>query len=135
MSPRTRRRERGARSGAEWVSFGVASAVVLVLVGLLVVTWVGGPLDEPAFEVLTDGGARTDHGQHFVVAKVENTGDETAENVEVLAELLFDEEVVEEATQTIDFLSGGEVEEVTFAFVEDPRQGHVDVRVVSYGVP
>lgn len=108
---------------------------MLVLIGLLVVEWVNGPLDPPSFEVLTDGGARTDRGQHFVAAKVENTGDETAENVEVLAELTLDGELVEEGQQTIDFLSGGEVEEVTFVFVEDPRKGHVEVRVVSYGVP
>ena len=135
MSPRTRRRERPARSTAEWVSFAVASAVVLVLVGLLVAAWVNGPLDPPAFEVLTDGGARTDRGQHFVTAKVENTGDETAENVEVLAELTRDGELLEEGSQMIDFLSGGEVEEVTFVFVEDPRRGFVEVRVVSFGVP
>jgi len=117
------------------VSFAVASVIVLALVGLLMVRWVDGPLDPPAFEVLTDGGARTDRGQHFVVAKVENTGDETAENVEVVAELTLDGELVEEGQQMIDFLSGGEVEEITFVFVEDPRRGHVDVRVVSYGVP
>lgn len=120
-----------ARSRAEWVTFAVASAVLAVVIGAIVSLWTSGPPDPPAFETRTVS-VRQVAGRFHVRTVVENTGDETAESVEVSAELTADGEPPQEAEQTVDFLAGGEEEEVEFIFTTDPGEGDLEILVRSF---
>ena len=126
-----RRSRRASRSRAEWVTFAVASSVLAVVIGAVVSLWAGGPPDPPAFETRTVS-VREVAGQFHVRVAVKNTGDETAQSVQVSAELTAESEPPQEAEQTIDFLSGGEAEEVEFIFTTDPREGALEVLVRSF---
>ena len=126
-----RRSRRVARSRAEWVTFAVASTVLAVVIGAIVSLWASGPPDPPAFETRTVS-VRQDAGRFHVRAVIENTGDETAQSVQVVAELTADGEPPQEAEQTIDFLSGGDEEEVEFIFATDPEEGDLEILVRSF---
>jgi uncharacterized protein (TIGR02588 family) len=126
---------RPSRSPAEWVAFGIASAVLLFIVGSVALVWVNDDGRPARLEVEQSGSARKDGEQFYVTAQVANTGDRTAEGVQVHAELERDGEVVEEGDQTIDFLAGGESEEVVFVFTEDPATGELTVRAASFVKP
>lgn len=67
-----------------------------------------------------------------ITAEVTNDGDETAEAVQVHAELNVDGEVVAEGEQIVDFLSGGETEEVVFVFSDVPAGADIELRVASF---
>ena len=128
--PRPPRRLR-ERSKAEWVTFAIASAMLMVLIGLIASLWLDGPPEPPAFEVQTLPVREVD-GRFHLRASVENVGEETAESVQVTAELTAGGEPPEEAEQTIDFLSGGEKEEVEFIFTNDPGTSRLEVLVRSF---
>jgi uncharacterized protein (TIGR02588 family) len=74
-------------------------------------------------------------GQFYVPFSVTNSGGETAESVQVMAELRINGEVEEAGEQQIDFLASGEKEEGAFVFSRDPRQGELVIRVASYKLP
>lgn len=134
MSERSEQTQPG-RTSAEWISFGVASALIAALAGLLV--WdmiVNTRADPPAFRVETDT-PRTERGAHYVDVTVENVGDEAAENVQVMAELSMGDTVAAESDQVIDILSGGASTDLTFVFESDPRAGELIVRVSGHEVP
>ena len=121
------------RSTAEWVTFAVASAILLSLVALILLQIPsGGSPPEPSARIT--GPPEERGGSWFVVVDVENSGDGAAENVQVLAALEIDDRT-EEGDQTIDFLSGGETESIEFVFDDDPGEGALTVRVTGYSVP
>jgi uncharacterized protein (TIGR02588 family) len=125
--------KRDARTAAEWVSFAVSLLILTVVVGLIVVQMLG--THDPAAPVADQSGpARAEGGRFYVPVEVSNRGDATAENVQVSAELTIDGETTA-GDQTVDFLSGGEVTEVEFAFDDDPGDGELVVRVTGYSVP
>ncbi|HUS61663.1 MAG TPA: hypothetical protein VMY34_05660 [Acidimicrobiales bacterium] len=124
---------RDARSPAEWVAFAVASAILLVFVGLIASEALRAK--DPASPVARVVGEPEKRGDQYVATiEVENTGDETAESVQVVSTLEIGEETFE-ADQVVDFLSGGEVTEVELVFPEDPDDGTLDVRVSGYALP
>lgn len=131
---RRSRRRISDRSSAEWATFAIASAVLVALMGTIASLWLGGPQEPPTFEVRTVSVRELD-GRFHVRTSVVNTGEETAESVQVGAELTVQGEAPEEGEQIIDFLSGGEQEEVEFIFTSDPRRNQLDVRVRSFKVP
>jgi uncharacterized protein (TIGR02588 family) len=53
----------------------------------------------------------------------------------VVAELVVDGEVIADGEQLIDFLSGGEVEEIVFILDQTAQEGETNLRVASYTVP
>ncbi len=71
----------------------------------------------------------------YVPFEISNTGGETAESVQVIAELKVKPAVEESGDLQIDFLSRGETEKATFVFKTDPRKGDLVVRVAGYKVP
>jgi uncharacterized protein (TIGR02588 family) len=71
----------------------------------------------------------------YITAEVTNDGDETAEAVQVQAELTVEGEVMAEAEQIVDFLSGGETEEVVFVLADAPSSAEIEVPVASFKVP
>ena len=121
------------RNAAEWVTFSLASAVVLLVIGLVLAQVPG--TDTPPAPKAEVSGEPSRQGKHFSVpVEVTNGGDATAENVQVAATLEVGGETFE-ADQVVDFLAGGESAELAFVFPEDPASGTLEVTVTGYSVP
>ncbi len=123
------------RSPAEWTSFGIATSILAALVGLLLYNWVNQKDRPPILSVTPNTEIRQAQGQFYVPFEITNTGGETAESVQIIAELRVNGEVEETGEQNIDFLSGGEKEEGAFIFSRNPREGELVLRVASYKLP
>lgn len=130
--PETKRRP--ARSSAEWVTFAI-SLVLLSGVVAVIAAQIPGEHTPAVPVVRQDGPVRVDGGSFFVPVEVANEGEETAQNVQVLATLTSDDGTETTADQVVDFLAGGETEQLEFVFDEDPREGELEVSVNGYGVP
>ncbi|NWF62504.1 MAG: TIGR02588 family protein [Fischerella sp.] len=127
--------ERPKRSTAEWVTFSLASSILAVVVGLVGYIWLNEKEEPPVLSVSNNQRIREVEGQYYVPFEVVNTGGETAESVQIIAELQIEGKVAETAEQQIDFLSRGEKEQGAFIFTQDPRQGQLTVKVASYKLP
>src|SRR5688572_21118850 len=125
------RRRRGA---AERVVVAIAGAVLLAVAGAIGWLWVQ-PRDPAQLSVGPPELLREVDGRRYVSAVVRNDGDETAEAVQVVAELNVGGEVVADGEQVVDFLSGGETQEVVFVFDTTAPDAEILVRVASYTVP
>jgi uncharacterized protein (TIGR02588 family) len=123
------------RSVAEWVTFAGASFILLTVFGLIGYSWFTKPQTPPLLTVRQSVAVPRGNGQFYVPFEVVNTGGETAEAIQVIAELRVGGQVKETGEQQIDFLSRKEKEEGAFIFSEDPRQGELIVRVASYKQP
>jgi len=124
---------RPARNRVEWVTFGVAATIVAATATLMVVQSFGSfdpaaPVAEPA------GAVRATEGHWYVPVDVTNTGDETAAEVQVTAELTIDG-VTTTGDQVVDFLGGDEVAHLTFGFDDDPASGELVIRVTGFAEP
>ncbi|OUL22829.1 TIGR02588 family protein [Nostoc sp. RF31YmG] len=122
------------RSLAEWVTFTAASFILVVIVGLVGYTWLNDKNQPPIVSVTKKQTIRKIDGQFYVPFEVVNTGGDTAESVQIMAELQIDD-MTETGEQQIDFLSGGEKEEGAFVFSHNPNQGQLTIRVASYKLP
>ncbi len=123
------------RSRAEWTTFGIALIILTIIIGLVIYKWLTYKNQPPVLSVSHSSEIREAPGQFYVPFSVTNTGGETAELVQVIAELRINGEVEESGEQQIDFLASGEKEEGAFVFSRDPRQGELVVRVASYKLP
>jgi uncharacterized protein (TIGR02588 family) len=124
------------RSLAEQVSFGIASLILATLIGFIAYLGLGKREQSPPNPVITQTQpVQQLSGQFHVPFELTNRGDETAESVQVVAELRLKGEVVETGEQQIDFLSSHETESATFIFTQDPRQGELIIRVASFKRP
>jgi uncharacterized protein (TIGR02588 family) len=123
------------RSPAEWTSFGIALLILATIVGLVIYQWLTQKNQPPILSVRTSSEMRQIPGQFYIPFEVKNIGGETAESVQVIAELRINGEVEESGEQQIDFLASGETEEGAFVFSRDPRQGELSMRVASYKLP
>jgi uncharacterized protein (TIGR02588 family) len=123
------------RSLAEWISFGIATAFLLAVAGLVFFVWFTAPAGPPVITVIQVGDIREVGAQFYVPFEVNNAGGDTAEAVQVLATLRVNGEVVEQSEQQFDFLSGGETEQGTFVFTHDPREGDLELSIGSYKIP
>lgn len=131
----TQTEEKPQRSSAEWVTFSVASFILAIIVSLVVYTWLDDENQPPILSVSQKETLREIDGQFYLPFEIVNTGGETAESVQILAELEINGKVVETGEQQIDFLSRGEKEEGAFIFSKNPRQGKLTLRVSSYKSP
>lgn len=121
-----------SRNFAEWVTFAVASAIVLLVVGLILAEIPG--TESPPSPTAKVTGAAERRGDQFVVpVEVTNEGDATAENVQVTASLEVGGDKLE-ADQIVDFLAGGESTELEWVFDQDPKSGTLEVRVTGYAL-
>lgn len=123
------------RSPAEWISLGIATCVLSGIIGLVIYDWLTTADQLPILSVKRDGEIRAIQGQFYVPFELTNTGGETAESVQVIAELRIGGEVEEAGEQQIDFLADGETEEGAFIFSRDPRAGELSLRIASYKLP
>ncbi len=127
--------EQQPRSIAEWVTFSVASLILAIIVSLVGYTWLNEKNQPPILSVTKKETIREIDGQFYVSFEVVNSGGDTAESVQIMAELMIDGKVTETGEQQIDFLSSGESEEGAFIFSKNPRQGKLNLRVGSYKLP
>ncbi|BAZ28593.1 hypothetical protein NIES4074_10270 [Cylindrospermum sp. NIES-4074] len=123
------------RSLAEWITFGIALSILAVVISLVGYMWVNEKNQPPILSVDKKPIIREIDGKFYVPFEIVNTGGETAESVQIIAELQIADKVVETGEQQIDFLSDGEKEEGAFIFSQNPRQGVLTVRVASYKLP
>jgi uncharacterized protein (TIGR02588 family) len=122
------------RSPAEKVSFIISLLIVVVVIALVCLAWITGDTNPPIVSVRT-AEVKQVKEQYYVPFTVTNFGGETAESVEVVAELLIDGEVTQTGNQQIDFLSRKEERSGEFIFDRDPQQGNLKIRVASYRLP
>ncbi|HEY9873802.1 MAG TPA: TIGR02588 family protein [Candidatus Obscuribacterales bacterium] len=127
--------EKPPRSLPELVTFGIATFILSAIVGLVVYSWLNHKDRPPVVYVTRKSEIRQVQGQYYVPFAVSNTGGETAESVQVIAELRVGGEVEETGEQQIDFLSSGETEEGAFVFSRNPGEGELILRVASYKLP
>lgn len=123
------------RTPAEWVTFAIACSILSILIGLVVYNWLTKKHEPPIISVTRNTPIRETQGQFYVPFTVTNTGGETAESVQIIAELRVNGEVLESGDQQIDFLSSGETQEGAFIFSRNPSQGQLIVRSSSYKLP
>ena len=126
------RERRGPAKLAEWVTFGVSAAIVLAVIGAILLQVAHAPA--PAAPDVVVGKVEERNGAYVVPVVVRNTGDATAENVQVNATLTLDDGEVA-ADQVIDFLAGGEREELAFVFEDDPDDGELEVVIGGFSLP
>jgi uncharacterized protein (TIGR02588 family) len=132
----SQQQQRPPRSLAEWVSFAIATCILALLVGLVLYDWATQKNQPPVLSVTPkEREIRQAQDQFYVPFEITNTGGETAESVQIIAELSVNGKVEESGEQQIDFLSGGEKEEGAFVFTRNPQDGELIVRVASYKLP
>lgn len=122
-------------STAEWISLAIAAALLTIVIGLVVFLWASDRQRQPPLLEISQATMRQSQGQFYVPFMVVNTGGQTAESVQVVAELRIDGVVVESGEQTLDFLSSQETAEGAFVFTRNPQQGELVMRVASYQDP
>lgn len=127
--------QKSPRSLAEWTTFSTALFILAVIVGLVIYKWVSQKNQPPVLSVTRSSEIREAQGQFYVPFSIQNTGGETAESVQVIAELRINGEVEEAGEQQIDFLASGETEEGAFVFSRDPRNVELSIRAASYKLP
>jgi uncharacterized protein (TIGR02588 family) len=125
---------RRGRGLAERLVVAVAGGVLLAVAGAIGWLWLQ-PRDPVQLNVGRPEVVREVDGRRYVSAEVRNDGDETAEAVQVVAELSVDGEVVADGEQVVDFLSGGETQEIVFVFDTVAPDAEILLRVASYTVP
>ncbi|MBD2578125.1 TIGR02588 family protein [Oscillatoria sp. FACHB-1406] len=128
-------KQKEPRSPVEWVSFSIALAILTTIVGLVLYRWASAQDQPPILSVTTNQEISQVESQFYVPFTLKNTGGETAESVEVTAQLIIDGKVEEEGTQNIDFLSGGEEESGAFIFSRNPKDGKLVMRVTGHTLP
>lgn len=122
-------------SSAEKASFSISLAILGFILALVIYTWITGDNGPPILNAKIDG-IITQHNNHFYVPfVVTNTGGKTAQSVEVSAQLILQEQILETGSQQINYLSGGETESGAFIFSRNPNLGRLEIRVASFKLP
>ncbi len=123
------------RTTAEWISLFVSVAIVLVLVGGLVYQIFARGNRPPVIEVkpLIEE-VRQEGDSYYLPLDITNNGDRTAENVEVMLSLDTGEGEPETMQFQVQFLDGGETENQTVVFQNNPTEGEL-THTASFHVP
>ncbi|NES94489.1 MAG: TIGR02588 family protein [Desertifilum sp. SIO1I2] len=124
-----------ARSLPEWITFIVATLILLGVVGLTLNEWRTQQDSPPILNVNISSSIRTELGQYYVPFSVINSGGTTVEAVQVIAELRVNGSLLESGEQQIDFLASDERQEGAFIFTRNPQQAELTIRVASYKAP
>ena len=122
------------RTLAEKVSFSVSLLIVGIIIALVCYTWLTGDTNPPILSVITTE-VKQINRQYYVPFTVRNFGGETANSVEIMAQLFIAPGTTEIGRQQIDYLSRQEERSGEFIFSRDPRQGELTIRVTSYQQP
>ncbi len=126
---------RDERTTAEWVSLVVSVAIVLALVGGLVYQIFVRGNRPPTIEVkpLMEE-VRQEGGSYYLPLDITNNGDRTAEDIEVMLSLDTGHGDPETMQFQVQFLDGGETENQTVIFQNNPAEGEL-THTASFHVP
>jgi uncharacterized protein (TIGR02588 family) len=127
--------QRPSRSLAEWVTLSIASLLLGTIAGLVVYSGVTRSNQPPIMTISRPEPTRQENGQFYVPFEIANTGGETAESVQVIAELKQNGRVELIGDVQIEFLAGGETAQGAFVINQNPQVGELVLRVGSYRVP
>jgi uncharacterized protein (TIGR02588 family) len=131
----TQQAKRPPRSLAEYITFSIASLILLAIAGLIIYSWMTGRDRPPVLVIQRSEPIRQEKQQFYVPFEISNIGGETVDSVQVIAELQVNGSVKESGDLQFDFLSGGEKEKGTFIFNQDPHQGELSIRISGYREP
>ena len=120
------------RTLAEWVTFGISTALLAVVLALIAIQLPNS--DDPAEPIAEVDAVRSLDSRHYVDVLVTNQGDDPASNVQVNASLVIDASTTE-GDQTIDFLAADEEVNLTFVFADDPALGELTIAVTGFTHP
>ena len=134
MSGRSTNAARVSRSRAEWVSFAAASAILLAVAVTIGVFWAQ-PSRPPELTATVIGEPRQDGSSIYVTVDVDNHGTETAQDVQVVAEVTEAGKQVQVGEQVMTFLAGGASERVVFMIDAPADLRGLTVGIDSYAVP
>jgi uncharacterized protein (TIGR02588 family) len=123
------------RNAAEWVTFSIASVIVSAIAGLVIYSWATEHDQPPVLKISRSEPIRRENQQYYVPFEIVNTGGETAESVQIVAELKRNGQIEETGDLQIDFLARHEKEKGAFVFTQDPQAGELILRIGSYKVP
>lgn len=126
---------RPPRNTAEWVTFSLASLILGTIAGLVIYAWATERDRPPTLTVRQTDAIRQENDQFYIPFEVVNTGGQTAESVQVIAELRKNNEIEASGDLQIDFLAQNETETGAFVFQQNPRNGELTLRIGSYKVP
>ena len=123
------------RRGAEWVALAVSVLIVLGLAGLVIYQEVVRGTEPPVIEVQPKlEEVRQEGGAYYVPINIANKGEVTAEDIEVQMSLEIEGEEPEMIAFAVKFLAGGETEEQTVVFQNDPAEGKL-THLVAFTTP
>ena len=126
--------ERQSMSTAERVTFTAAVGILVILAGSIFWLWAQ-PREPAIVTVAPSGDRRVTDSQTYVTARVRNSGDDTAQAVQVRAELTVDGEVVAEGEADDRLPLRRRVRASGFVFDVTEPDALVDLRVGGYVVP
>lgn len=124
------------RTTAERVTLLVSSLVLVGLVSLVV--WANARTGDAPPDIRVEAHieqVRESETGYYVPITITNTGGNTAQNATVTGELTLSDGSTESGDVTIDFLAGGETEQATLVFSQDPSEGELTLMPVSYQIP
>lgn len=121
------------RSRPEWAVFGASLLVIGAIIAVLGWSAAGSSGDTARFEAVIEE-TQERAGSFHVQISVKNVGDETASDVSVYAEV-GEGAAATRVQQTVDQLFGGERQQLTFVFPEDPRERTLHIGVEAYQEP
>ena len=124
-----------SKSFAEKVSFSISLFIVAIIVTLICYTWVTGDNNPPILTVEMRSQIRQINEQYYIPFTVTNSGGETAESVEIVAQLSLAGMIAEMGRQEFNFLSRQETRKGEFIFNRDPKEGELVIRVASFKLP
>jgi uncharacterized protein (TIGR02588 family) len=127
--------ESDQRTPAEWMSLGIATLILLVIVGLIGYNWANKSTESVIVNIEIQKPIKEIDGKFYVPFKVKNKGGETAEMVQAIAELKVNGKLEDSGEQVIDFLSSGEEVEGAFVFENNPQKGELKLKIGSYQSP
>ena len=130
------RRDDADQRFAERVSFAIALAIVLALLGLI--GHVGTSdryTSPPQLELRRAGEVRHAGGRWYVPFELRNRGGRSAEGVEIEAVLHVDGAPDLRVPQRFDYLPGHDRARGELVFDRDPAAGQLELRVLSLRLP
>lgn len=120
---------------ARWATFGIAAAVLAVVLGTIAYEYATGPRQPATIDVRPRlEGLRREGDRFYLPVVVRNRGGQAAENVRVRLRLEASGQA-EVSELVITTLAGGARREATVVFRRNPLGGNLVVDAVSYLAP
>ena len=130
------KRQSSGRSGAEWTTLSISTAILLILIGLISYQYLAGSNQPAHIEVRPQlQQVRQAGDRYYLPVEVTNTGDKTAEDVRVGVSLTSAGSGKASSQLRFMFLAGHETSRGTVVFKEDPSKGDLSVDAVSFLQP